>query len=559
MAMKYKNISNLLLLIAGIFSIGQTTAAPYDYDGKWNGFISCTAYVGNPALGAFTRNNAYAIENGVISAKYTTAEGKNTLTTEGTINNKVAKLTINGVNVTSNWTFNFTGNIPSAGKIMFTGDMVELGVKRRDCAMVFTVTDPAVNSLAYKEANPAPVVKVETAKSTPAITPTTNTAKVAETKTVIPPPVVVAPTVVAKEPAPATIQAPVISPEQALKVEETPPVASQEAQPQALQAPAPVIQTQPAKPFAFVDLINNTYVLIGVAIALLILAFFIIRAILRFLKRKAIEAANATKRKANEISEKINTEANAIKESVTQNINDLKDKANEISDAAKERANELSSIAQGKATELTEIAKGQADKFSEDFQKDGGHKDKLKEASTEGLNLLQAIISYVKEDFKKLNNIIKDNPKTSEGNFARIKIIISKILESDAGVKLYKRWYVWLFFYPAAVASLVVEKYKSGQKILAIAIAVFAVVITIYAQREAEEKRQQQLENEKVSSNEKLTEERFKEYRDQCTIYKSLRQECATAGNVSECMEIKNKRIALIGASSCGLIKDWVN
>ena len=411
--MKYKNISNILLVITGALVSGLSLASPNDYDGKWNGFINCTAYVGNPALGAFTRNNSYAIENGVISAKYTTAEGKNTLTTEGAINNKVAKLTINGVNAASNWTFNFTGNIPSVGKIMFTGDMVELGTKRRDCTMVFTVTDPAVKSLAYKEANPAPVAKAETAKSTPAITPTTNTAKVAETKTVVTPSVaVVAPTVVAKapatqpavQPAPATTQAQVISSEQALKVEEAPPVASQEAQPQALQAPAPVIQTPPAKPFTLDDLINNTYALIGVAIALLILAFFIIRAILRFLKRKAIEATNATKKKANEISEKINAEANAIKDSVTQNINDLKDKASELSDAAKERANELSSIAQGKATELTEIAKGQADKFSEDFRKEGGHKDKLKDASAEGLNLVQAIISYVKEDFKKLNN-----------------------------------------------------------------------------------------------------------------------------------------------------------
>ena len=132
--MRYKNISNLLLVIAGALLTSQTIAAPTDYDGKWNGLISCTAYFGNTALEAFTRNNIYAIENGRIKAKYTTVGGKNTLTSEGNVNNGIAKLTINGVNDTTRWTFNFTGTPSSAEKIVFSGDMVEQGAKRREAA-----------------------------------------------------------------------------------------------------------------------------------------------------------------------------------------------------------------------------------------------------------------------------------------------------------------------------------------------------------------------------------------------------------------------------------------
>ena len=54
----------------------EATIGSNDYDGKWNGTISCSAYSSNPtALGSFTRDNDYYVATGRISAKYLTTGG----------------------------------------------------------------------------------------------------------------------------------------------------------------------------------------------------------------------------------------------------------------------------------------------------------------------------------------------------------------------------------------------------------------------------------------------------------------------------------------------------
>jgi len=150
--MSHKNIWSISLAVLLSLIGGTSFAAPSDYDGKWNGFISCTAHATSPKDGPFTRNNIYSITDGRISASYTTSEGKNTLTTEGTVNNGTAQLIINATNGTANWAFNFKSTSTTADKIAFSGSMVERGAKQRDCTMLFTSTEPAGNSLRAAQA-----------------------------------------------------------------------------------------------------------------------------------------------------------------------------------------------------------------------------------------------------------------------------------------------------------------------------------------------------------------------------------------------------------------------
>lgn len=151
--MNSNNICYLFFLLCAALITGQAIAATSDYDGNWNGLISCTAHANDPKQGPFTRNNIYAISDGRISASYKTTGGKNTLTTDGTVTNGNAIMTINGTNGTAKWAFNFNGYAPSAEKIVFSGSMVEQGAKQRDCTMEFTASEPAANSLVARNKN----------------------------------------------------------------------------------------------------------------------------------------------------------------------------------------------------------------------------------------------------------------------------------------------------------------------------------------------------------------------------------------------------------------------
>ena len=154
-----------------------------EYDGKWNGTISCSAYSSNAtALGPFTRDNDYDVSNGRITAKYLATGGKNTLTSEGNIANGIATVTINGTNGKDNWIYQFNGKPTSAGRIVFTGNMVERGVKERDCTMVFTSTAPSVGSLLFKEANA--VVSTNDTKSTSANSSSSEVSVVTQSKNI---------------------------------------------------------------------------------------------------------------------------------------------------------------------------------------------------------------------------------------------------------------------------------------------------------------------------------------------------------------------------------------
>lgn len=296
--MHHKNILKILFLITNFSITTLALAAPADFDGKWNGLISCSSDLIDPKLVAFTRNNIYSIENGRINARYTTTGGQNTLISEGLINNKIAKLTINGSNTKKSWAFNFTGSATSANKITFSGNSVDEVGKRRDCTMVFTVVEPATNSLAYKELQTAPTT-----------TPALNSSRSSEVK-------IISPSSTTSE-----------VPKQNQQTEQLEATTSEEP-----QAP-PVTQPPSYNSFSIDDALNNTYILVALLITLLVVAFLIIRATLRFLKRKTIQAANLAKDRVH-----------AIQTSVAQNINELKEKTTNLTDAAKTQINSMSSL-----------------------------------------------------------------------------------------------------------------------------------------------------------------------------------------------------------------------
>src|SRR5690349_5065456 len=83
----------LLLLTVSLHAIAATT----DYDGRWTGTLSCTAYADDSTSTEFKRNNEYRIENGQIDAKYLTKDQRYTYTLEwqGNVVNGSASLTGN--------------------------------------------------------------------------------------------------------------------------------------------------------------------------------------------------------------------------------------------------------------------------------------------------------------------------------------------------------------------------------------------------------------------------------------------------------------------------------
>lgn len=177
-----KFIYSIFLILTALIASNVVHAASTDYDGKWNGLISCTAYSSNATLGAFTRNNVYTIENGKVTSKYTTAGGKNVLTTTGVVSGVNTNLTISGTSETAQWFFNFKGKPSSAENISYIGEMVEQGVKKRDCTMEFSALDPAIGSLAFKKINSNQIAS----SSQPIKTPTSEAAKSPVTPTVPP-------------------------------------------------------------------------------------------------------------------------------------------------------------------------------------------------------------------------------------------------------------------------------------------------------------------------------------------------------------------------------------
>lgn len=163
-----------------------------------------------------------------------------------------------------------------------------------------------------------------------------------------------------------------------------------------------------------------------------------------------------------------------------------------------------------------------------------------------------------------------------------IKDKVSQTLADDAGKKLYKRWYVWLFFYPAAVASYASEKYKNGQKSIALAACIAAAVFTLIIYAIEPKKEPTQVINRTPQPNKELTaisedsqskkelpkapsaeqqqrEERARTAQYNCDKYNRIRNECAIAGNISQCMEIKDATAAVMGPTDCTLAQMYKN
>jgi ribosomal protein L14E/L6E/L27E len=151
--MTHKNIWTINVALFGSLLFGTSFAALTDYDGKWNGLISCTANARDANDIPFSRNNIYSIHDGRISASYSTRGGKNQLMAEGTVNNASASMTIKRSDTNNQWATNLKSVSIVDDKIVLTGEAVQRGVKLRDCTMELTVVEPAVNSLASKNRN----------------------------------------------------------------------------------------------------------------------------------------------------------------------------------------------------------------------------------------------------------------------------------------------------------------------------------------------------------------------------------------------------------------------
>jgi hypothetical protein len=155
-----------------------------NYDGKWNGLISCTANARDANDVPFSRNNIYSINEGRISASYSTRGGTNQLTADGTVNNASASILIKRSDVNNQWATNLKSISIGADKIVLSGEAVQRGVKLRDCTMELTVVEPAVNSLASKNRNAqlAQTAKVEAEAAAKAAAQKEAAAKVAAQK-----------------------------------------------------------------------------------------------------------------------------------------------------------------------------------------------------------------------------------------------------------------------------------------------------------------------------------------------------------------------------------------
>jgi hypothetical protein len=365
-------------------------------NGKWNAILSCGPREDvTPTRPAFKFDlNELVIGKQQFKLERTYKEPKNSVseTWSGQVNDGnfvvLAKSQRDNGNI---WSYQFKAPDSKADSLHIQGVMLDdTGKQIRSCNL----------DLALVEAEPA---QVKSAFAGPVKQPI-QAKQSATNEPIMPPePAISRPTKVTQSTAEENIP-------KIIKEDAVPAVNSQETT--SLVNAAPIQKSTNSPSLNFNDLIHNTYFLIALAVAFLILAFFILRAFLRFLKRKTIQAANAARQKANEISEKINSEANALKNAVTGNINDLKDRA-------KEKAHELSDVAQNKAAELTNVAKAQAEKLNEEFNKEGGHKDKLKVASAQGFSFAKGIAQDLKEEALKINEIRKDTLNANDGTVAK--------------------------------------------------------------------------------------------------------------------------------------------
>jgi hypothetical protein len=182
--MTHKNIWTINVALFGSLIFGTSFAALTDYDGKWNGLISCTANARDVNDVSFSRNNIYSINEGRISASYSTRGGAFQLIAEGTVNNASASMMIKRSDVNNQWATNLKSVSIGAEKIVFTGEAVQRGVKLRDCTMELTVVEPAVNSLASKNRNAqlAQTAKVEAEAAAKAAAQKEAAAKLAAAK-----------------------------------------------------------------------------------------------------------------------------------------------------------------------------------------------------------------------------------------------------------------------------------------------------------------------------------------------------------------------------------------
>ena len=148
------------VFIALCFFMSPAFAAPTDYDGKWNGNLSCTAYV-EMKLPAFTTNIEFNVKNGQISANYSTKvrDRVSNFNWVGAVKNGSVNLTGNGSQEGAEpWVYELTGKATSNEIISFAGVMNHKGAKKRDCELTFTSKVPDANSLAAKSSRTAPAI-----------------------------------------------------------------------------------------------------------------------------------------------------------------------------------------------------------------------------------------------------------------------------------------------------------------------------------------------------------------------------------------------------------------
>lgn len=114
-----------------------------------------------------------------------------------------------------------------------------------------------------------------------------------------------------------------------------------------------------------------------------------------------------------------------------------------------------------------------------------------------------------------------------------------KKIDQERGKKLYKRWYVWLLFYPAAIVSFAIEKYKNGQKAIAIGTIISLIAITVLGTAIKPDKNVTSFGSTKSSKDMSWNGMTRDEWENRCFVINKALDECASAGNIENCLSIK--------------------
>ena len=163
MKLNWLNITFLSVFLCAF----EVKAAPNDYDGVWTANVSCSAHKFNAQLPAYTYDENWQIQNGVIKFKSVRdgKQGSNETSWTGSIENGAAKLTGNAFRVNNpneTWNLNLNGAAANEGLINLSGGMFNKNGLARDCTVTLKSLEPSNSSLAYIKSHPVAVAPSNT-------------------------------------------------------------------------------------------------------------------------------------------------------------------------------------------------------------------------------------------------------------------------------------------------------------------------------------------------------------------------------------------------------------